>query len=66
MGGAYAPQTNNGDATVGDIVNYIFSTRNTGSVTLSNIDLICPTVSRTLADAPLRVNEFAYHGLEIF
>lgn len=60
MGGEYSPQSSDGDATAGDIVNYTFAIKNTGSVTLSTIDLVSPTVSANPAEAPVHVLRFEH------
>lgn len=62
MGGEYVLQTSNGNATVGDIVKYTLAIRNTGSVTLSTIELISPTVSATTAGASVRINGIMYQS----
>lgn len=45
MEGDFTPQSAADLAAVGEIVSYTFVVRNTGSVTLSAIDLVSPTVS---------------------
>lgn len=44
-----------GVANVGDVINYTFSVRNTGNVTLSNITLVDPVAGVTLAGGPIAV-----------